>query len=526
MTSSFYSSRPLLDPEDSSGNYEMTSSNTTHNIQVAVILICTEWINGTLINQLEKNGAVPFLVSFGLDARRIKNIKKRYPKYAFFNYDREAFFSRDYVKILLKILRKINKKSFDYCLCLHGDSAVIGSIDEQITKIRQSPDQNLIEQFKPDGRHDVKHFFDYYFGKKFIDSTMNSILHSFPGRRFRSVGFRYGHAAWGMSKKALEYILSSELSKYMYRLCRFSRFSKNYFFHTVIYHSSTPTIEESPEHYVSKDFVNYTMAYRDHALALLRLNKPLFYPTSPYAKHFSRSTDKYKGYPSHTPFREFSHSRPPLFFNWTDHHGPLSRVNRPFFCLIFFPGMKIDNLVNMLNQYDDIVCHGSINRKECVDYKQQSHICPRYPKNDPASRDFRINTFVYDLIYHYANSFFGFAMSVWEKRCNFQKIWTLPGCQAIFILPNAVYSHHQLMLEPKGNSNSLRVEINLSQEHLYLISHQRILRHIPQFMRMLSVDNFSNNTPMIIPEHNLIDPFKLEETAKAIHERLLEMGLK
>lgn len=494
--------------------------------QIGVILIVTRWVNERLFEELEKYCTCIHMLSFGLSKKDRRQLNTNFKKCFSAHYSSGDYHSRKYAKILLNELRRLREKGTQYYLCLHSDSAVINSLSDLFAVIEANPKVDMIERKKETPQQKIDQFEAYDFGHSLLNEYGNRFLKLMPGKRYRSVGFRFGHDAWGLTSETVDYMLSTSITKYLYGLCRFSRDCRFFFIHTLAFHGLSETSGSSPEKYAaSPDYSNYAMAYADHAGALLKVKSSLFFPTSRYAPIFSaliNNTDEETAEDiQRSPFNNYPPSRPPILYNWTTPFSSLELSGIPFFSIYVFPGCDVVPLTSCLNSMTDVVCHGSLFHPKIVDYLKPEHICPRYPTAIPSLRNYRRQTFVLDLLFFYHGKLFGFTLPIRKTIYPIDYFWTLKNCQGVFILPDAVFRILKLNITSCNKKRTLEAYLDLMAVDYSAVSHiEDASQLFFSIQEILSITDFRGNIPIIIPESSLKNECSTEQIAQTIIDKL------
>jgi hypothetical protein len=403
-------------------------------MKTGVILVVTSWLNDALVTELEKHGCDIRIVCFGVGKSVVSRIRLRHGTCPVSCYSAGAFHTRKYCAVLLRELKVLRASGAEYLLCLHGDAALLVSLDELFVAIRENPVCSIIEnRSRPTGTEE-KLLTSYHIGHPVADVLVTYIAKGLDNMRYKTVGIHCGHDAWGLSAAATDYLLASAMTPYMYRLCRFSWKPRHYFFHTLVYHSSTEALHGSPERYCANTgYDGYRSAYRDHAAALLAEGSGLFYPASPTVPVFAPAAEQedQSAGTAHSPYREYLSSRHPLLYQYDNIFGPLPHVPKPFFTVYFFEDAAVRPLVSALNNAPGVACCAAVDDSEAMRRLQ----CPVLrPVADSASG---YAAFATDLLNFFPDVSCGFLLKI-GQNADWETVWQLPNCQSVFILPDAL----------------------------------------------------------------------------------------
>ncbi len=469
-------------------------------VKIGVILVVETWLNNALLEALERQADAVFLVGFG-PRRQRSRLEQGLGRRLFAGGSRRDLHSRAYVRLLLRTMRAMRSAGIDYCLCLHGGSAVVESIAPLLERIHKAPDTDLIEarSDRPSGSRD--RFGRYSFGLSWLDALGNALLSKLPTRRFQALGFRFGHDAWGLSAKSLDYVLDSAKAAYFYRQCRFSVDPKHFYFHTLARCASGREEGNSPERYVSEDYQRYRQAYADHAAALCAQGPGLFYPGGPRAALLRAAEGEQPLEGSPSPYRPYPSSRPPLCWGQTARWGRLTTCREPYFALFFLPQAPPTALIRALNQEPAILCHGNIYAPDALAYAEPEHICPRYEPDQLVLRDYNHATFLYDLIYFYRGKRFGFAVDMTRNQ-DFNKFWILPACIPLFCLPGNLAAALRLTIRPGDGGLSVRPDLEVRASGGLLSG----TPELEALLRLLRTDSFQGPPPLLVDLDQLAAP--------------------
>jgi hypothetical protein len=492
-------------------------------VKIGVILVVAAWLNDALVEELERQGGDIRVVCFGCRKKALAAIRAKHGARRVSAYGGSAFRTRKYAAAILRELQALRSSGAEYFLCLHGDAALIENLDGLFAAIRENPGLSLMENHpRPPGR-EGKIFYRRHVGGPAADKLVNALFRGIDSQRYKTMGFHYGHDAWGLSAAAVGYLLASPLTPYMYRLCKFSLNARLFFFHTLAYHSCAELSHSSPErHAAERLYTRYHTAYRDHAATLLAEGPGLFYPASPSAPLFSLPGGRAQSPPGdggRSPYRPYPASRPPCGYNLSPVFGALPHIPKAFFALYFFRDCAIGPLVTALNDIPGTVCNGDLFSWKGDKYARPEHACPRYPADRPIpDSDAAYAAFVSDLLYFYHDRRFGFLLPIGESR-DWNAVWSLPNCQGVFILPDVFSSLLDCALTlnaAAGKNFSFVPALSAWKGDVSLAEARKSPAELAALLALFRIRQAPSHFPLFLPESLLRDAGGIQTCVRKI----------